>query len=184
MFLKIFSKSIVYLNDFPYLHKYLKNTLHSLDQVNLKEIQIKTIESILKPAPSVILCDEHVGRKNFLMIGIMNKLLNNTTSKELNEDDEEFFNNSIKEYEKNAKDTAKNLEKVNRKPRGAIVISNKFDFATQYYKICRRLDTKNLLRCVRLGTSFQSIAPTVEYIVKYLCYIRTKMKSQMTLINK
>jgi hypothetical protein len=170
-------KNIVNITDFPVLNTYLKESLCSINNLNLKEIQVKIIESIQKSDASIILCDDFVGRKNFCMLGIMNRILKNKKT-EISDKEEDFFLNPIKIYENQIREHKKNLEKANLNPHGALIICQKFEFATQYYRICRKFDYKNQLRCVRVGTSLHTVAPTVELDVKYNITIVGKRGTQ------
>jgi len=155
------------------LNSYLKESLTTQHKFkNFKTIHLNIIESINKEnSHSMILCDEYV-RKNACMLGIMNRIMNSKDVKKSEEEEseekveEEFFINTMDSFNKKQEMIEKNLEKRKIKPRGALIICQKFEFATHYYRICRKLDYKNNLKLVRVGTSLHTVAPTVELDVK------------------
>lgn len=162
------------------LNPYLKESVFSISkQTNLKHPEISIIESINKSNPSMILCDDYHGRKLSCMLGIMNRIINrgpeeysrqNTTDSEYSASEsetEEFFINTVDKFNKKQEMTKKNSDKKDRAPRGAMIICQKFEFATYFYRMCRKFDFMNKLRMVRVGTSLHTVAPTIEFDVKY-----------------
>jgi hypothetical protein len=166
-------------NELTNLNSYLKESLFSISKKNLKIPQVNIIESIDKSTPSLILCDDFNGRKYSCILGIMNRLFNRGTENHYSNlltdsensasesETEEFFVNTVDAFKKKKEQAHKNLEKKDKLPRGALVICQKFEFATHFYRISRRLDFKNKLRMMRVGTSLHTVAPTVELDVRY-----------------
>jgi hypothetical protein len=127
------------------------------------------IESINKQTHSMILCDEFSGRKYSCALGVMNKILNRIESENNNEYDsssEDLFVNAIDVYKQSKERKDDNKVKQTYKPRGALIICQKFEFATHFYRICRKIDHKNKLRMTRLGASLHTVSPTVELDAK------------------
>jgi hypothetical protein len=142
------------------LNDYLDESLAHLGSNFLKKSQIDIINSIAKPHHSMILCDDFSGRKYSCILAIMNKILSNTCP--IQDNFEDFFINTVDTF-KNKKDNhLSNKLKSKINPRGALVICQKFEFATYLYRITRRLDYKNKLKLVRVGTSLHTVSPTVE----------------------
>jgi hypothetical protein len=168
--------------DLTVLNPYLKESVFSLGPRHLKNPEISIIESINKNTPSMILCDEYHGRKLSCMLGIMNRIINrgpeeykskNLTDSEYSASEsetEEYFINTVDKFNKKQEMNKKNLEKKDRAPRGALIICQKFEFATYFYRMCRRFDFKNKLRMVRVGTSLHTVAPAIEFDVKYTIF--------------
>lgn len=78
--------------------------------------------------------------------------------------DDQFFKTVKKVYEKIQKDMNKNQEKQYFNPQGVLVISPKFEFSTQLYRLARRIDYKNKLHISRIGTTLQNICPVIEHL--------------------
>jgi hypothetical protein len=152
----------------PFLNNYLTESLFTFSKKSLKEPQLNIIESINKFKNTIIMCDDFSGRKYSCMLGIMNKLLNRK-DEGLEEKEkldliqsEDFFVNTVNDFKRKKENIHLNNEKKEINPRGALVICQKFEFATHFYRICRRLDYKNKLKLIRVGTSLHTVAPTVE----------------------
>ena len=124
----------------------------------------------------MILCDDFSGRKYSSLLGVMNRVLNTkeksaaqnllhkNSPTEIKED--EYFASTKEILKKSKENIEKNLTKKNLKPRGAIVICQKSEFATHFFRICRKLDCQNRLRLVRVGTSLHTVSPTVDLEVR------------------
>lgn len=160
----------------PFLNNYLSESLFTISKKSLKEPQLNIIESINKFNNSIIMCDDFSGRKYSCMLGIMNKLLNRKDEDlkeeekpELNQS-EDFFVNTVNDYKRKKENIHLNNDKKDVNPRGALIICQKFEFATHFYRICRRLDYKNKLKLIRVGTSLHTVAPTVELDVFLFLY--------------
>ncbi len=142
------------------MNAYLEESLSHLGQKILKVPQIDIIQSINREAHSVILCDDFSGRKYSCMLGVMNRIIANPCPKE--NEDEDFFVNTVDAFKNKKDNIVSNRAKSKMNPRGALVICQKFEFATYIYRICRRLDYLNKLKLVRVGTSLHTVSPTVE----------------------
>jgi hypothetical protein len=166
--------------DYHFLNPYLKESLHALSKMHLKANQINIVESINKTdLHSMILCDDFSGRKYSSLLGVMNRVLNSNekstaqnlihkhSASEIKED--EYFTNTKEIFKKSKENSEKNLIiKKEIKPRGALVICQKYEFATHFFRICRKLDFQNRLRLVRLGTSLHTVTPTIDLDVRYI----------------
>ena len=149
----------------PLLNPYLQESLISISNNKLKDPQTNIIESINKNSHSMILCDEFSGRKYSCALGIMNRIINSKEDEKESDsssENEEFFINTLDVYKKSKERADDNKVKKFTKPKGALIICQKFEFATHFYRICRKLDFKNKLRMVRVGTSLHTVSPTVE----------------------
>jgi hypothetical protein len=158
------------------INEYLKKSLLQLKNQTLKPIQNEIFETINKPteyaSSSLILGDDYCGRKFSCMLSIMNILLNNFEIKpeEENDDimsrhlinDDDLFRDVKTAFQKSVANVHKNESKKLIKPHGALILCKQFDFVTQLYRICRKLDPDRLLRIVRVGTSLQVVAPTID----------------------
>jgi hypothetical protein len=141
------------------LDPYIKTSLDKLKILNLSNIQRDIYTSIQDNRPTMLLCDDHCGRKYGTMLGLMNRVLSNSCNYTPSD---EFYRVPRDIYELNLKNSEFNSYKKSIKPHGVIVLCHKFDFLTHYYKILRKLDYMNRLRVVRLGNSLQSVTPSVE----------------------
>ena len=90
-----------------------------------------------------------------------NELLYNKKVLKKNDD---FFLTVDKVLEKIQDNKVLNLEKKFLKPHGALIISPKFEFSSQLYKIGRKIDFKNKLKMTRIGTTLQNISPVIEHL--------------------
>jgi len=171
------AKTFTTSGEYPGLNTYLKECIQKLGKINLKTNQINIIQNINKiDSHSMILCDDFSGRKYSSLLGVMNRVLNTkeksaaqnllhkNSSTEIKED--EYFASTKEILKKSKENIEKNMTKKHLKPRGAIVICQKFEFATHFYRICRKLDCENRLRLVRVGTSLHTVSPTVDLEVR------------------
>jgi hypothetical protein len=148
------------LLDVP-LNDYLIQSLTHLGSTNvLKKSQVDIINSISKSHHSMILCDDYSGRKYSCILGIMNRIISNPCHDQ--DYKEEFFVNTVDTFKIKKDNLIGNRSKSKINPRGALVICQKFEFATYFYRITRRLDFRNKLKLVRVGTSLHTVSPTVE----------------------
>jgi len=174
-------------SDYHFLNSYLKESLHELSKSHLKANQMNIIESINKTdLHSMILCDDFSGRKYSSLLGVMNRVINSKEksteqnlihkhpASEIKED--EYFTNTKQILKKSKENSEQNLKiKKEIKPRGALVICQKYEFATHFYRICRKFDFQNRLRLVRVGTSLHSVTPTIDLDVSNI-YINFYIK--------
>jgi len=147
------------------LNSYLQESLKLISNNKLQTSQTNIIESINQVSHSMILCDEFSGRKYSCLLGVLNRIINRKDEEkesETSSESEEFFVNSMDAYKVSKAKADENLIKKYIKPRGALIICQKFEFATHFYRICRKLDFKNKLKMIRLGTSLHTVTPTVE----------------------
>jgi hypothetical protein len=143
---------------------YLKQNIPNLYGMN-KNLFLKEeiLNCISTKEPSLFLFDQLDVVKTSSMVGIMNHILNNKENEEIiKQNPNEFFLNCEDVILKLKENSEKNKLKKNLKPRGALIISEKIEFTSQLYRICRKLDPNKELRMIRLGTSLHSVNPTIE----------------------
>lgn len=171
---------------------------------NEREIIQKEIEELLKDEnmPSnnnhaMILSDFSTGRYFSVIFSIINRLLINQKVvmddlvKVPDFDTENFFVSVDKEYQNIARNKVKNKQKKFLPPRGALIITQKFEFASQLYKVSRKLDFKGALRIGRIGTTLQNISPIIEHLdddteaqqseIEEICKINLLLNTQWNL---
>ena len=113
----------------------------------------------------LVLGEPNSGRTISIIASILQKILDNPTHKNNNKkDNDDLFLNTEKLFEDNKKNILKNKDKRYSAPRGALVLSPRFEFTTKLYSIFRKLDSNNKIRMTRLGSSLQSICPMIEHI--------------------
>lgn len=163
------------------LHPYSKDILQRLKIDKLNTVQMKIFNSINKNKDQIIgseddkqttliLSDLYSGKNFAILFGIINRILNEKKL-EMNNlitvpdfSKENFFVSVDKEYTNLQNNKTNNQNKKYLKPKGALVITQRFEFASQLYKICRKLDYKGVLKISRIGTTLQNISPVIEHL--------------------
>jgi hypothetical protein len=162
------TQNYVNIDEIPNINQYLKENLIKLNErTKIKTLHKNIVKSIDddENSTSIILCDEYHGRKFGCIFGIMNKMLEQKQKKDIKDkvlQDEDLFKSTKEVFKKSSQNLPNNQLKKHLPPRGALIICQQFDFATQFYRIARRMDSENKLRMVRVGTSLQTVVPSVE----------------------
>lgn len=162
------SKIFKSFDEIPNIHQ---NLIESFKLKNIKgfsQFQNDIFESLHSNKCTVILANNNSGKKFSILSAIVNRLYNdpmNDISAEDSDLDEELFQNTKKIFQKRQLKYLENLNKKKFKPRGALILSSKFEFLAQLYKLFRKLDHSNQLRPRRLGSSLQHLTPMIEYLV-------------------
>lgn len=157
------------------LHPYLQETLDKLNINHLTDSNKEVFDSVnqmlnkKESSSCIVLSDSYSGKYFSVFLAIMNHIINqqkgaNVVASTKNFDSLEFFATVDKIFEKKKSNHAQNQDKKFLKPRGCLVISPKFEFVTQLYKICRKIDSKGILRISRIGTTLQNVSPIVEHL--------------------
>lgn len=181
-------------NDSLEINEYFKMKIENIINDKVKK---SIFESINKSRHSMVLCDSYSNGRYPCALAIMNHILNkkenekeeeeegnseNTKKEDENQNDfltknksedesEKFFANSLEVFSETHEKAEENEEKQYIKPRGALIICEKFEFIVNFYKTCRMLDEENKLRIVRVGTTLHSVSPTVDLDVHILYII-------------
>jgi hypothetical protein len=145
----------------------------------------------------MILSDLNSGRYFSLLLSLINRLLI-TSNKKMDNlvqvpdfNTENFFVSVEKEFQNVLNNKEKNKSKKYLTPRGALVITQRFEFASQLYKISRKLDYKGALKISRIGTTLQNISPVIEHLddeteaqeteIEEICKINLLLNTQWAL---
>ena len=152
-------------------HPYVNDitTKYNINMTENSKNMMSTIQSCFndpKPNSSCLLLHDLTSEKYFtIMLSIINQVMKTKEEREKQSfNNDNFFLTVDKILEKIQENKVNNMEKKHLTPKGALVISPKFEFASQIYKITRKIDYKGKLNISRIGTTLQNISPVIEHL--------------------
>lgn len=159
-----------YISDIHNKFKFIPSNNQSIESLynSLNDfINNHSLDNNQFPIKVLLLGANSTNEDNFtILLSLMNDIIikKDKENERLSFKDDQFFKTVKKVYEKIQKDQNKNQEKQYFNPQGVLVISPKFEFSTQLYRLARRIDYKNKLHISRIGTTLQNICPVIEHL--------------------